>query len=371
MKKNLLTFILSLLIVGVYATPRVVDFRISSGSLLPGTLTLNANSSPTNFSATFTVQRGLAAGTAIPENVACVVDIVLTNQANTFKKSLSNTINFITDDVTSNYINRAISGSLSPSDVASGDQIQMRISYLDERGVKVTTLGGGFSYAISVPSTTPPPNPGGTNPTPGGGSVGTPPNWPIGSAGTVSTMAGIDITSSDLVYFWGVNGQVTVGNSTSTTGPTNTYVLPAGKQYTDVLDIAIAPTGLVYAWYKDGTISVGNSALNLGDYVAPKPFALPAGKTPADIVGISIAKNTSQVYTWYSDGTASTGNSTDLGAIRQPYAVNYPAGKSAGNLVDTGIAGSSGWVYAWYNDNTLSVGTSDSLAAYIAVKPVN
>lgn len=191
-----------------------------------------------------------------------------------------------------------------------------------------------------------------------------------GSSGTLATMAGIDIGLDDGVFFWGLSGQVTKGNSTLIYGPTSGYVLPAGKSFVDVVDMGIANTGYSYVWYKDGTMSVG-SANNLGNFIAPKPYVLPAGKTPADLVGIAIAKNTSWCYAWYTDGTASVGNSTDLGAYRGLYNYSLPPGKTYTDIADVGIAASSGWCYAWYKDGTMSVGTSDDLDYYISLKPMD
>jgi hypothetical protein len=95
------------------------------------------------------------------------------------------------------------------------------------------------------------------------------------------------------------------------------------------------------------------------------------GKTPADLVGIAIAKNTSWCYAWYTDGTASVGNSTDLGAYRGLYNYSLPPGKTFTDIADVGIAASSGWCYAWYKDGTMSVGTSDDLDYYIPLKPMD
>ncbi|QHS58793.1 M57 family metalloprotease [Chitinophaga agri] len=197
-----------------------------------------------------------------------------------------------------------------------------------------------------------------------------PKTFPNGSSGTLATMAGIDIGNDDAVYFWGLAGQVTRGNSTLIYGPTTGYTLPAGKTYADVIDMGIANTGYAYVWYKDGTVSAG-SQYNLGSFFAPKPFQLPAGKTPADIVGIAIAKNTSYCYAWYSDGTVSAGYSDNLGAYIAPYPYTLAPGKTYTDIADIGIAASSGWCYAWYKDNTMSVGYSDDLDYYIPLKPMN
>ncbi|WP_354356963.1 M57 family metalloprotease [Pedobacter sp. UYP30] len=191
-----------------------------------------------------------------------------------------------------------------------------------------------------------------------------------GSSGTLATMVGIDIGTDDGVYFWDLSGQVTKGNSTSIYGPTSSYVLPAGRTYNQVVDMAISNSGYSYVWYTDGIMSVG-SVNNLGNFIAPKPYFLPAGKVPTDIVGIAILKSNDHCFTFYKDGTFSEGNSTNLAAYSssQPYSV--PIGETYTNIADIGIAASSGWFYAWYKDNKVSVGPPANLNSYIALKPVN
>ncbi|WP_412466505.1 M57 family metalloprotease [Pedobacter sp. KLB.chiD] len=192
-----------------------------------------------------------------------------------------------------------------------------------------------------------------------------------GPSGTLSTMVGIDIGVDDGVYFWGLSGLVTKGNSTSINGPTQQYFLPSGKNFSDVIDMAISNAGRGYVWYKDGTMSVGQGIGNFGDYILPKSYVLPAGKTPLDIVGIAILKSNDHCFAFYSDGTFSEGNSTNLGAYAglQSYAV--PPGKTYNDIVDIGIAASSGWFYAWYADNKMSVGTSTDLNYWIPLKSMN
>ena len=191
-----------------------------------------------------------------------------------------------------------------------------------------------------------------------------------GSSGTLSTMAGIDIGTDDAVYFWGLSGQVTKGNSTTIYGPMSLYVLPSNKTYSQVIDMGISNAGYSYVWYTDGIMSVG-SVNNLGNFIAPKPYVLPSGKVPADIAGIAIQKSNDHCFAFYKNGTFSEGNSTNLGAYASPQPYSIPAGESYANIVDIGIAASSGWFYAWYADNKMSVGTKTNLNSYIALKPMN
>ncbi|MDQ0969147.1 hypothetical protein QFZ20_004550 [Flavobacterium sp. W4I14] len=192
-----------------------------------------------------------------------------------------------------------------------------------------------------------------------------------GPSGTLTTMAGIDMGVDDGVYFWGLSGLVTKGNSTSINGPTQQYFLPSGKNFGDVIDMAISNAGRSYVWYKDGTMSVGQSIGNFGDYILPKSYILPAGKTPLDVIGIAILKSNDHCFAFYSDGTFSEGNSTNLGAYvgLQNYAL--PPGKNYNEIVDIGIAASSGWFYAWYSDNKMSVGTSTDLNYWIPLKSMD
>lgn len=222
-------------------------------------------------------------------------------------------------------------------------------------------------YNFIINSGSGPGNP--TNPT--NPTDPTTPIGPIGSSGTLATMAGIDIGADDGVYFWGRNGKVTKGNSTSINGPTADYILPAGRDYSQIIDIAISNSGYVYVWYNDGIMSVGHTT-NLGDYIAPKNYTLPDGKTPADLVGISILKGNDHIYAFYTDGTFTEGNSTDLAAYAsfKPYAV--PPGKNFSDITDIGIATSSSAFYAWYTDEKMSVGyDASNLNSFIPLKPMN
>jgi len=123
----------------------------------------------------------------------------------------------------------------------------------------------------------------------------------------LENMAGIDIAQNDWVYYWGKDGKFIVGTSTTINKynyiPTP-YLLPAGKNYKNIISIGMTNANRCYAWYKDGSMSAGTST-NLGSFVGPKNYLLPLGKSPSDIVAITIDKMTDWCTAWYNDGTAS------------------------------------------------------------------
>lgn len=193
-----------------------------------------------------------------------------------------------------------------------------------------------------------------------------------GNSGSISTMAGADIGIDDGSFYWGLSGNVTRGNSTRIYGEMNTYSLVAGKTPADVAEIGIANTNLVYVWYKDGYVGTGGFyQLNTYPTLNTRyPYALPAGKTPANIVGISISKQDGRCYAWYNDGTYSVGNSTDLGYYSASQTYTLPAGKSYSDIRAVGIAETSDWRYFWYKDNTVSVGSNSNAAAFQGISTV-
>ncbi len=125
-------------------------------------------------------------------------------------------------------------------------------------------------------------------------------------------------------------------------------------------------------------MSSGTSS-DLDEQSSPANYALPAGKTPADIVGIGMGCGTDMrpanatagggtgdgvaasgapwFYFWYKDGTASAGDST--------WHYDVPQGKTPADIVGLGIT-RHGHVYAWYKDGTVSSGTSTRLDYYRA-----
>ncbi len=136
-------------------------------------------------------------------------------------------------------------------------------------------------------------------------------------------------------------------------------LLPATAAFAQsIVGISIACSNdHVYAWFADRRVTSGTSS-NLGSYQPPHAYSLPAGKTPADVIGVGIAGN-DHVYAWYRDGTASSGTSTDLGHYRAPYHYSLPAGKTTADVVGIDIACSNDHVYAWYKDRTASFAGND------------
>lgn len=184
-------------------------------------------------------------------------------------------------------------------------------------------------------------------------------------------IVGIGIAcSNDRVYVWYEDGTLSVGTSANLgayqpylPGHT-TYTLPPGKTPLDIVGISIASDDHVYAWYRDGTASSGTSS-DLDKYRLPYSYSLAPGKSPGDVAGIGIACSNDHVYAWYKDGTVSSGKSSDLDQYRTPYTYTLPPGKGAAHLVGIDIAGND-HVYAWYLDRTASSGTSANLIEYDA-----
>ncbi len=94
------------------------------------------------------------------------------------------------------------------------------------------------------------------------------------------------------------------------------------KSVDQVVGLSINYQDKVYAWYSDGMMSVGATD-RLDASFAQKPYTLPPGYHPDDILEIAIAPN-SRVFTWYKDKKFSVGNSTDLDAIQSPQPYNPP-----------------------------------------------
>jgi hypothetical protein len=170
--------------------------------------------------------------------------------------------------------------------------------------------------------------------------------------------------SNDHVYTWFANLTVASGTSSNLGAylPPHPYVLPAGKTPSDIVGIGIAGNDHVYVWYRDGSASSGTSTA-LSQYRAPYRYVLPPGKTTSDIAGIDIACSNDHVYAWYKDGTVSSGTSDDLRRYREPYRYSLPPGKTAADIIEIGIAGND-HVYAWYRDHHVSSGTSEDLDKY-------
>jgi hypothetical protein len=120
----------------------------------------------------------------------------------------------------------------------------------------------------------------------------------------------------------------------------------------------------VFTWYDDRTFTIGSSDF-LEMYRHAYPYLPPEGKTPADIVAMSIAAS-DHVFTWYRDQTVSEGNSAQLAIYAARTPVVLPKGKTMANIVGIGIAASDDWVYVWYDDQTVSIGTPLNFVAHSA-----
>jgi hypothetical protein len=84
------------------------------------------------------------------------------------------------------------------------------------------------------------------------------------NTGTFADMAGMDFEpSTGKAYFWDRSGKVTSSNTRATVdGQVQTYTLPAGKTYTNVVDMAIATTAKPMSGIKmEPCLSVTASAI--------------------------------------------------------------------------------------------------------------
>jgi hypothetical protein len=177
--------------------------------------------------------------------------------------------------------------------------------------------------------------------------------------------------SDDHVFAWYADGTVSSGSSWDLDQyrAPYAYALPPGKTPADIVGMGITGSDdRIFAWYGDGTVSSGSSG-DLDQYRAPYAYVLPPGKTPADIVGMGIAGSDDHVFVWYRDGTVSSGSSSKLAQHRAPYAYTLPPGKTPGDIMGMGIAGSNDHVFAWYRDGTVSSGSSSDLDQHRAPYP--
>jgi hypothetical protein len=181
------------------------------------------------------------------------------------------------------------------------------------------------------------------------------------------------------------------------------YVMPGGYSPDDIVGIVCRPfffkisgaatlrrtkaVPATFVYYRDGKYSVGIS-VNLAKYQGPKPYKLPRGYRPTDIVGMSYSKkkemkmtpNRHQTYpswayqrpdgtrgrmgffVWFRDGRVSAGyDAHQLDNWRKPYQYVLPSGKRSREIVGMGCAPDTGHHYAWYADGDVSSGVSDQL----------
>jgi CubicO group peptidase (beta-lactamase class C family) len=158
-------------------------------------------------------------------------------------------------------------------------------------------------------------------------------------------------TSVDLAKFQGLNN----------------YKLPPGKNWQDIVGIAIAGSNdRIFTWYSDGKVTSGTS--NDLDAYSTHNFSMPPGKKTSDIVGIAIAGSNDRVFVWYKGNTVSSGSSRDLDLHSAPQPC-FPAPlKNARHLAGVGIAGSNDYVFYWYKDGKVSEGTTTDWDKYSTVK---
>jgi len=161
---------------------------------------------------------------------------------------------------------------------------------------------------------------------------------------------------------------------------TGTYTFPIypGK----IVGIAIDKSNNhVITWYDSGDLTIGKRddldaysqypVAMFADYIGTMKFQGVAGKSLRDIVGITMSAS-GRVYSYYRDGTTAAGTITDLDAYGPPIRYYLPAGRAPADIV--GIAarqgGTSGMI-AYYRDGTMSEGAWNVLDYYAAPRPYN
>lgn len=177
-------------------------------------------------------------------------------------------------------------------------------------------------------------------------------------------IVGIGIAKNDHVYVWFADGKVTSGTTSNFEKYRHaySYSLPPGKTPNDIVAISIAGSNdHVYAWYKDGNVSSGTSD-DLDKYLAPHKYTLPVKKTTKNILGIGIAGSDDHVYAWYDDGKWSSGTTDDLDNYVGFSSYNLPSGQTAADVVEIDIAKSNDHVYVWYRNGIVSTGSSNDLS---------
>lgn len=135
--------------------------------------------------------------------------------------------------------------------------------------------------------------------------------------------------------------------------------LPPGKNYSDIVDMAIAKSNdHVYVWYDDYTVSQGTSwDFDYYSGASLPSYDVASGRDSGDIVGIGISSS-DRVFTWYNNGTVSQGRSQDLGYHVDSYSFDTPNFLLPDEILGMGIAGSNDRTYAWFSPEDVSNGTS-------------
>jgi hypothetical protein len=164
-----------------------------------------------------------------------------------------------------------------------------------------------------------------------------------------NTIVGAGFASDNHSFTWYADGKASSGysNCLDAYTPTARYPvsLPAGKTFSQIVDVAIGNDNKCYAYYSDGTYSVGTSD-DLDYYSAPASYSLPPGKTYSQIVGIDVATS-NYFYVWFVDGTVSAGKANDLDFYVAPYNYTIAPGKAYTDIVGVGIA-TDDRCYVWY-----------------------
>ena len=172
---------------------------------------------------------------------------------------------------------------------------------------------------------------------------------------------GID-RANDRAYWFYRRGFATVGTTARADAHQAhfKYALPAGKTPADVVDVAFASAGRVVAWYSDGTVSEGTPS-DLAKHEAPAPYTLAPGKKPQDVAAFAI-DTAKQAHAFYKDGTFSTGTTTALDATTAPAPYVVASGKSFASLAHVDIA-KDGTFHAFYTDGRTSSGSAADLGS--------
>lgn len=169
--------------------------------------------------------------------------------------------------------------------------------------------------------------------------------------------------TNDRVTYYFARGFMTVGSPTRADAykPHAKYALPAGKTPAEIVDVAGTPSGTTVTWYDDGTFSEGTFA-DLGAKSAGGAAVLPPGKTWANVRALSVDAQ-SQVHAYYRDGTESVGTAGDLASISQPAAFSVAAGKTPAQLAHADFE-KDGTPLFFYSNGDTSNGTTTGRVSF-------
>ena len=186
-------------------------------------------------------------------------------------------------------------------------------------------------------------------------------NLSTGESG--STLVAVAVNrADDRVYYFYERGFATVG-STSRADAVEAhfkYALPAGKTPADIVEIAASAAGRVQTWYRDGTLSEGTFR-DLAAHREGVPFRVPTGKQATDILAVAIDGD-EKVHAYFADGTFSVGSPTRLASVSAPAPFAVATCKAAKHLDHVEVT-KDGSFFAVSTDGKASVGTAAALAA--------